>query len=414
MVKWRALPGVIALCLVALWTTPASAFPGNVADAGVYMVDGPRVDDIVQVGSNTWIGGDFGRVLDASGSPTDTADGLTVFDASGHLIRSLNDALPSLGGSGRDIYDLSLGPNGVLYAAGTFTYSVGGKSYRNLIGINPANGAVVSTYNAEQLKAVHATSSGVYAGGRKLWRFPLGGGGVVGGWHAMTTYINHSLRGHQTNPSVRAIETADAGHLIVVGQFDWIDGTDSAHQKKVAVMVDSSSGQPDLGSGSWSVQCSCAHQDGAAFGLGVAVASGIAYIAAGGSDWAAAVRISDGGLLWQTDVNGSAQDIAVYDSSRVIVGGHYTSIEVSGGGDQGGSECPTRNAANQSPCLAQPRLAAISRSTGLADASWRPSVCCLYRGVWATMVHGTTIHVGGEFTRLDNDPGPEDYYGTFS
>jgi hypothetical protein len=302
----------------------------------------------------------------------------------------------------------------VLYAAGRFTYSVGGKSFRNLIGINPATGAVTATYNAEQLKAVLATSSGVYAGGRKLWKFPLGGGGPAGGWHAMTTYINDSLRGHRTNPSVRAIETADANRLIVVGQFDSIDGTDASHQKKVAVMVNSSSGQPDLGSGSWSVRCSCAHQDGAAFGLGVAVANGIAYIAAGGSDWTAAVRISDGGVLWQTDVNGSAQDIAVYDSSRVIVGGHFTSIEVSGGGDQGGSECPTRSAANQDPCWKQPRLAAVSRTTGLADTSWHPSVCCLYRGVWATMVRGTTIHVGGEFTRLDNDPGPEEYYGRFS
>jgi hypothetical protein len=414
MVKGRALPGVIALCLVALWTTPASAFPGNVADSGVYMVDGPRVDDIVQVGSNTWIGGDFDRVLDASGSPTATADGLTVFDASGHLIRSLNDALPSLGGSGRDIYDLSLGPNGVLYAAGSFTYSQGGKSYKNLIGINPSNGAIVSTYNADKLKAVLATSSGVYAGGRKLWKFPLGGGGPAGGWHAITTYIDSSLRSHDNNPAIRGIVEAGSGHLLVVGQFDWIDATDAAHEKKVAVMVDSSSGQPDLGSGSWSVRCSCASQSGQAFGLAAAVAGGIAYIAAGGNDWVAAVRVSDGVTVWQTDVNGSAQDVAVFDSSRLIVGGHYTSIEVSGGGDQNAGECPSRHASSQDPCLAQPRLAAVSLSSGLADTSWRPAVCCLYPGVWATMVHGTTVHVGGAFTRLDNDAGPENYYGSFS
>jgi hypothetical protein len=30
------------------------------------------------------------------------------------------------------------------------------------------------------------------------------------------------------------------------------------------------------------------------------------------------------------------------------------------------------------------------------------------------MVHGTTVHVGGAFTRLDNDAGPENYYGSFS
>jgi hypothetical protein len=230
----------------------------------------------------------------------------------------------------------------------------------------------------------------------------------------MTAYIDDSLRSHTNGPSFREIDVASSTQLIVVGQFDSIDGIDASHQKKVAVMVNTATGQPDLGTGSWTLHCGCAQQSGASFGLAVEVAGGIAYIASGGNDWVAAVNLLSGSTLWQTDVNGSAQDLSLFGSSQIIVGGHFTSIELSGSGDQNGGECPPRNAASQAPCLLQPRLAAISRTTGLADASWKPSVCCQYLGVWATMVDGSIVHVGGEFTRLDNDPGPEDYYGRFS
>jgi hypothetical protein len=405
---------IVALLITLATATPAFALPSSVADNGVYMVNGPRVDDIVRVGANTWIGGNFSQVQNGSGANVASASGLTVFNSAGTLISSINSALPNLGGSNRDVYDLSLAPNGTLYAAGTFTYSVGGKTYGNLIGIDPSSGSVVAKYSAPALKSVLATSSYVYAGGSKLQRYPLSGGGVTGGWHTMTAFIDDSLRPHSNSPSFREIDVASATQLIVVGQFDSIDGTDASHQKKVAVMVSTATGQPDLGTGSWTLHCGCASQSGQSFGLAVEVAGGVAYIAAGGNDWVGAVNISNGNLVWQTDTNGSAQDVALFGTSQVIVGGHFTSIELSGSGDQNGSECPERNSASQAPCLLQPRLAAISRTTGLADASWKPSVCCQYLGVWATMVDGSTVHVGGEFTRLDNDPGPEDYYGRFS
>jgi len=412
--KRVSVAAVFAVVVMVATATPALALPSAVADNGVYMVNGPRVDDIVQVGSNTWIGGAFSSVQNGSGSTVASASGLTVFNGAGVLVSSINSALPNFGGSNRDIYDLSLGPNGVLYAAGTFSYNIGGNSYRNLVGIDPSNGAVVAKYTAPTLKSVLATANYVYAGGQKLQRYQLSGGGPTGGWHEMTAFINDSLRGHTNAPSFREIDVASSTELIVVGQFDSIDGTDAAHQKKVAVMVNTSTGQPDLGTGSWTLHCNCAMQSGAAFGLAVEVANGIAYVAAGGNDWVAAVNISSGNVVWQTDVNGSAQDLALFGDSQIIVGGHFTSIEQSGTGDQNASECPARTAASQAPCLLQPRLAAISRTSGLADGSWHPGVCCQYLGVWATMVDGGTVHVGGEFTRLDNDPGPENYYGRYS
>jgi hypothetical protein len=402
-----------AVLLVAL-PTAALGLPSSTAEAGVYMVDGPVVNDIVLVGGNAWIGGEFSRVENGSGSAVASASGLAVFDAAGHLVSALHDGLPTFAGSSPVVYDLSLGSNGILYVAGKFNYSVGGTSFRNLIGINPLNGKIAATFNAEPLKSVLATSGYVYGGGTRLWRFALGGGAAGGSWHAMVGYVNDSLRGHEISPAFREIELASAGTLIVVGQFDWIDGRDAAHEKKVAVLVNASTGQPQLGSGSWALHCGCATQSGAAFGLAVEMAGDVAYVAAGGNDWLGAFRISNGSLIWLTDVNGSAQDVAILDGSSLIVGGHWTSIEVNGAGDQSAGECPPRNAASQSPCWLQPRLAAVSRSTGLAETSWTPNVCCMYRGIWATTVVGSTVHVGGEFTRLDGESGPEHFYGRFS
>jgi outer membrane protein assembly factor BamB len=272
---------------------------------------------------------------------------------------------------------------------------------------------------------VLATADYVYAGGRKLQRYPLLTAAATkpdGTWHQLTTNIDSSLRGHTTNPQIRAIDIADANRLIVVGQFDWIDGTDAAHEKKVAVMVDTATGTPDIaanGGSNWTLNCDCARQESSAFGLAVDVEGSVAYIGAGGNDWAGAFNISDGSKLWQTDANGSVQDIAFYDASNVILGGHFTSVEIAGATDESGSECPSRNLQDQSPCMLQPRLAAVDTLNGLANQNWHPTVCCLYRGVWATTVEraidGTTplaLHIGGEFTTVGGVK--HNYYARFS
>jgi len=409
------MTAVLATFALVMTALPASALPSPTPDTGVYMVNGPRVDDIAQVGTDTWLGGAFTQIQNANGANLHAVDGLAVLDASG--AESTTVQPPTLNGSKVDVYDLSLGQNGVLYAAGTFSYPCGSKTCKNLIGINPATGSVAASYIAPGLRAVLATSDGVFAGGRKFQKYPLTGTAAkpVIGWHQLTTYIDGTLRGHTTNPQIRAIDETGDGRLIVVGQFDWIDATDAAHEKKVAVMVDPATGTPDLaanGGPIWTINCDCARQSSSAFGLGVDVDSGVAYIGAGGNDWAGAFSISDGSMLWQTDANGSVQDIAVYDASHVILGGHYTSVEISGPTDSGGAECPSRNLADQSPCMLQPRLAAVSRTNGLGDQNWRPTVCCLYRGVWATTVDGTTLHIGGEFTTVGGTK--HDYYARFS
>lgn len=408
-----AFAPLLAMVIVAGLPAAALASPSSTADVGVFMVDGPVVHDVVVHGGHTWIGGRFSDVENQNGSPVASASGLTVFAADGTLVGSIHGALPRFSGSSPIVWDLSLGPNGTLYVAGSFTYSHGGKTYKNLVGIDPTTGAVTATFNAPGLKSVLATSDAVYGGSTKLSRFALGGGSAAGSWHAMTVYIDPSLRGHDTSAGIREIAQISSTTLLVIGQFDWIDGKDAAHEKKVAVKVNASTGQPDLGSDSWGLQCECARQESAAFGLAVDIEGEVAYVAAGGNDWVGAFRLSDGSRIWMTDTNGSSQDVTVYDGSSLIVGGHWTYIEDDGPGDQSGAECPARGASNPDPCWDQPRLAKISRTDGMPDKAWTPSVCCRYRGVWATVVDGTTIHIGGEFTRLDGESGPEHFYGRF-
>jgi hypothetical protein len=390
-----------------------AAVPSNTADAGVYMVSGPVVNDVVIHSGNAWIGGEFSQVENQNGSAVASASGLTVFGPSGTLLGPIHGNLPNFGGN-ETIFDLSLGPNGILYAAGSFSYTQGGKTFKNLVGINPVTGGIAAAFNASGLKSVLATSDGVYGGGKRLWRFGLNGGSSQGSFHSMTAIINPDLRGHAVTAAFREIVEVGDNTLIVVGAFDWIDAQTESNKKKVAVKVNATTGQPDLGSGSWSLDCNCVNWVGASFGLAIDVDGGIAYIAAGGNDWAGAFRVSDGGRVWQTDSNGSVQDIAVADAATVIVGGHWTYIEDDGAGDPAAGECPPRNASNPDPCWVQPRLAALDRQNGLADKSWTPSPCCRYRGVWATTIQGSIVHIGGEFTRLDGESGPEHFYGRFS
>jgi hypothetical protein len=411
------MTAVLATFALVVTALPASALPSPTPDTGVYMVNGPRVDDIAQVGADTWLGGAFTQIQNASGQNVDAADGLAVLDATGAENTVIQHALPALNGSKVDVYDMSVAPSGIVYAAGTFSYSCGSKTCKNLIGLNP-DGSLAASYIAPGLRAVLATTGGVFAGGRKLQRYALTGTTPTTpnkpdpSWHQLTTYIDSSIRGHTTNPQIRAIDEADGSRLLVVGQFDWIDAMDVDHQKKVAVMVDKTTGNPDLGPTSWTLNCDCTRQESSAFGLAVDVEGSVAYIGAGGNDWGGAFNISDGSKLWQTDANGSVQDIAFYDASNVIFGGHFTSVEIAGATDESGSECPSRNLQDQAPCMLQPRLAAVDTQNGLANQSWHPTVCCLYRGVWATTVDGTTLHIGGEFTTVGGTK--HDYYARFS
>jgi hypothetical protein len=365
-----------AVGILGTIASPARAgVPSQQADA-TWMVD-ERTWVVASAGGKVWVGGVFDRYLSPKRAAGPAAKGLAAFDASGS---PASVKLPNLGSS-PSVFDLSLRPNGTLYVAGKFSYSFEGKSRQNLVGINPSTGAIVAGFSTPGLKTVLATSSRIFAGGRKLEAYRLDGS-KDGSFKAVIPKIDPSLRGHKTPSQFRDLVSYQ-GDVIAIGQFDFINGA----PQKVAVKLDAQTGQPR----SWKL--ANISQDSQAFGLAGAIAGDRLLIGAGGSDFAGGYRASDGGQVWKTDTSGSTQVITQFDSSTVIIGGHFQWVAQSGGQQCGSNQHPNKN------CFNQPRLAALDAANGRVATSWKPQICCKYTGVWGLAVRRGALHVAGAFTK---------------
>ena len=353
-----------------------AAVPSQQADA-TGMVDDAAWSVTVAAGT-VWVGGEFDRSLSSSGGSATGAPGIAAFGLASGAPATLR--LPSLG-SGPIVYDQSLGSNGVLYLAGKFTYQYGGASRRNLVGIDPSSGAIVRGFSTPALFSVLAMGDRVYAGGSKLEAYRTDGG-KDSGFRTVTSAVDPSLRSHNTPNQFRDLLAA-GGDVIAIGKFDSINGD----PQKVAVRLDAGSGQPR----SWRI--GGIDQQSGAFGLAGHLAGDRLYIAAGGSDFTAAYRASDGGEIWKTDTSGSSQTLTLFDANTLIVGGHFQWVAHAPGQQCGSNQNPNRS------CFAQPRLVAMNAANGEAVTSWRPQICCAYAGVWSVAVSGGSLHVAGEFTK---------------
>lgn len=374
----RVVARATVASMVVIWSAGSAmaSVPSQQADA-TSMVDATAWSVSV-AGGNVWVGGQFDRYLTSSGGSGPSAPGIAAFTTSSGAPASVN--LPPLG-SNPIVYDQSLGSNGVLYLAGKFTYPYGGRTWKNLVGINPSTGAIVDAFTTPSLFAVLAMGDRVYAGGTKLEAYRLDGS-RDSGFRTVSTSIDPSIRGHNTPNQIRDL-VAHGGDVIAIGKFDAINGD----PQKVAVRIDADSGQPQ----NWHV--GGLDQRSAAFGMAGIVSGDRLYIAAGGSDFTAAYRAADGGQIWKTDTSGSSQTVTSFDSATLIVGGHFQWVASGPAQQCGSNQSPNRN------CLHQPRLVAMSTSNGAALTSWRPDICCAYNGVWGVAVSGGSLHVAGVFTR---------------
>jgi hypothetical protein len=369
----------------------ASSLPNDHSSAGAYQANG-QVRAIYSAGGRLWIGGQFDHLLTPSGGTGPAAPGIAALDPNtGDPVGSV--ALPNLGGKHRFVYDFSEASNGVLYVAGDFTYTTGGHSYANLIGIDPQTGQVKDSFNAPSLRSVYASNT-VLAGGTALTAFTLNGA-KIGGFDSLVPSIDASLRAHNTPPQIRDI-VVTGGKGYAVGQFDFIN----KKPQKMAVRFDPGTGKVD----NWSV--SGLNHDSGAFGINVQVDGSTLYVGAGGSDFTAAYRAADGHQLWKTDTSGSTQVVAQWDNDTLIIGGHFDWVELPGSGSCGANGHPNRK------CLNQPRLAALDMSTGKVISTWRPQICCQYNGTWALDVDNGHLNVGGEFTKAGGRTAR--YYAMFS
>ncbi len=140
----------------------ALALPSEVPD-DTPMVDG-RVRAIEQVGTNIWVGGRFTKVTNPDGTVHNVTN-LAVFDSQTEQYKPI---APSLGGTGDEVFDMTIYGDDVLIAG---KFSGPSSTKKNLVlveGAGPNAGQVIRWYNnAPTLKSVLAAPKlgRVYGGG---------------------------------------------------------------------------------------------------------------------------------------------------------------------------------------------------------------------------------------------------------
>ena len=373
---WIGAVVVTSTMVVSSAGAAVARVPSERADA-TWMVD--RVARTARLaGGWVWVGGDFDAVLRPDGSRGHAVPGITAFHPrTGGPARA---RVPGLGAN-PIVYDMSLGRGGVLYVAGEFTYSAGGHSGENLVGLDPRTGAIVRDFRTPKLWSVLATEGRIYAGGKRLWAYRVAGS-LDRGFSPIELKIDDSLRSHKATEQIRDL-LPFRGDIIAIGKFDYINGS----PQKVAVKVDARSGRP----AAWDL--AGVRQGSSAFGHGGTVSGDRLYVAAGGSDFTAAYRASNGGQVWKTDTSGSSQALTIVDRSTLIVGGHFQWVARSTGQQCGDNRHPNPR------CFHQPRLVAMNLATGRTNTWWTPEICCAYLGVWGLADRRGSLHVAGAFTR---------------
>jgi hypothetical protein len=387
-VRATALLPIMVVAVLFVAPTAARATTPSTDASSTWMLSA-KVWALEEAGGSMWAGGVFTKYLTPTGASGPTATGLAAFDATG---APASVTIPNLG-STVSVDDLSLGPNGVLYAAGKFSYTFGGASRKNLVGIDPTTGAIVQGFSTPVLRTVLATSDRVYAGGAKLGAYRLDGSKDPS-FTDVIPLVDPSLRTHNTPSQFRDLDL-HGGVIVAAGQFDFINGS----VQKIAVKVDPVTGSPLP----WNLAGISANS--AAFGLATQIVEDTAFIAAGGSDFVAAYSAVSGEEEWKTDTSGSAQQVVLYDAQTLVVGGHFEWLAASKNQQCGSNQNPN------TACFFRPRLAAVDATTGAVDTGWQPNICCNYNGVWGLAVTGTQLHVGGQFTEAGSHT--QKYYARF-
>jgi Tol biopolymer transport system component len=386
----------IAATLVLAPAPPASAAITTTQPDQVGMVDG-RVRAIEVVGNRIWVGGTFSHVRDGNGTNVGDVSGLAVFDAdTGAPVTSIQPPSVIKSSGPGTVFDLSLGPDGLLYLAGSFD-RVGGAARKNVAAIDPADGSVEGfAPNTASAKSVLASSGAIYVGTSKLLSFQRSGSPTPG-FDPPQVETDPSLRGHVTQPQVRDLVPVGSMLLAACQCDSTVDGTGSRPAKAV-IKVDAASGSVQ----DWSPGGLGAN--GAAFGISLLVENDpgtgrpTVYLGAGGSDFVGAYDVATGNQVFKTDTSGSAQAVAWMDGV-LFVGGHFQWVA------RTSSQHCDDNAHPNTACHHAPRLVSIDPDTGLLlpeSDPWNPGICCRYNGVWALTPDASRqrLHVGGEFTKV--------------
>ncbi|MGZ8765010.1 MAG: hypothetical protein ACXW2C_04845 [Acidimicrobiia bacterium] len=380
---------VVALCLgVALGAAaPAWAALPSEAPADTYQVNG-RVRSVVVVGDRVWMGGVFSQVQSGNGA---NVQGVTNLAVLGRTTGGLVSANPlALGGaSNAQVWKLAVSGNTV-YAAGKFSISSGGSTYKNLLAFDGTTGALIASFKPKGISnatAVTVSGGTVYVGRKKLQAVDAGTGASRSGFATSTLSTDPSLRGHNTPPQHREL-LVTGGWLYSACQCDSLTQGGSTGVKAL-VRFNPTTGAHDSG-------FTPAGAGVTATGIAVATDGTNLYLGAGGSDFLARYSPS-GAQAWKRDTSGSAQAVRV-SGGDLILGGHFVEIADAAGDGCGFKSSNPGTLDPNDECQTRNRLAAYSLSGGLLG--WNPSVTGNYNGVWSIALDGTAIHIGGEFRQV--------------
>ena len=274
----------------------------------------------------------------------------------------------------KPVYALALSPDGArIYVGGDFT-AISGSARAHLAAVDAGSGAVNSLWNPvadSAVRTISASDRGVYVGGNfstinSLYRMRLAllndsTGAPEPGWSASANALVRTLK-----PSV------DGSRLYAGGAFAEVSG----QVRKNLVALDAETGSFV---GSWLPTVRRPVFDLAVSGTRVYTAEGGA---AGGL--VGAYGTDAGTQAWSVKGDGDVQAIALL-GEKVYAGGHFVLL-----GDQ-----------------ARRQIAALDANTGAIDPLWAPTIDGDPkggRGVWALEASGTQLHVGGDFSRVSQEP----------
>ncbi len=387
---------LLASMLTLLPATQASAAVPATESDDVGMLDG-LVRTIEVVGDRVWVGGSFTQMRNPNGTPARAVSNLAVFDAVTGA-PDLSITIPEITRSPgvAVVYDLALGPDGLLYIGGAFDH-VGGVVRRNIAAIDPTDGSVASfSPGTSIVRSVLPTASTIYVGTSSLLSFQLDETPTPG-FDPPQMQTDLSLRAHNTPPQVRDMELAGST-IVAACQCDSTVQGGTTKPAKAVIKVDANTGAvldwtPEnltAASGSFGISLLIETHPG--------TGEPAVFLAAGGSDFTGAFDLGNADQLWKTDTSGSSQVVGWFDDV-LYAGGHFEYVA-----QTSGQLCGSNGNPNTS-CLRLPRLVALNPADGRAITSanpWNPGICCKYNGVWAIEPDSGRGHlyVGGEFTKV--------------
>src|SRR5215216_1756421 len=200
MRKTVLLLASMALVLFLACGVALAALPSETPDE-TPMVNG-TVRAIEQVGTNIWVGGKFTQVKQCSNRTNAlNVSNLAVFDSETSSCKNFA-VLSQLGGTGSEVWDMTLYGENVLIAG---KFSGPSSTQKNLVLVNGKTGDVIRWYNSPSLKSVLAAPAldRIYGGGVSLTAFELSGKKL---WTNAKTTVDTTLYPEPPSPGYRDLE----------------------------------------------------------------------------------------------------------------------------------------------------------------------------------------------------------------